>query len=152
MKPPKEGHMTELQFVDELPGAPSALRAKTAERAEVIKANPGKWARWPSKTPPSGIRKSLERIDTGFEVVGRKLDGEVVAFVRYVPPEGTASDSSKRKPAVTTPPPSSSGHPRASCGTCHQFINIEAGEDSAKALTRHERTNPVCKEANRRRR
>ena len=134
--------MTELQFVDELPGAPSALRGKTAQRAKAIKANPGKWARWPSKTAPSAIRKSLEKIDDAFEVACRTVDGETVAFVRYVP----------KAEASMTPPPSSSGHPRASCGTCHQFINIEAGEDSAKALTRHERTNPVCKEANRRRR
>lgn len=151
--------MTELQFVDELPGEkrPYGRASVTAARVAELKANPGRWAPWPAKITVGAVKKVLQRFEGDvFEADLRLVGGKSVVFVRFVPPAAAATPEPKNNGngATTRPPPDPAGNvrPRVECRTCHQFINIETGEGSAKALTRHERTNPVCKEANRRRR
>jgi len=87
--------MSELTFVDALPEDARRRRDKTQQRAAELRANPGKWAKWPSQTAASGLRKSL---GADFEVTTRQVDGRSRAFVRYV---GTGNGT---PPAVRPPP------------------------------------------------
>lgn len=67
-------------------GNTAAIRAF----AEELRANPGKWARYPSLPKGSGS-PTRDRIvkghwvgGSGFEAVGRKVDGQTVIYVRFV--------------------------------------------------------------------
>lgn len=143
--------MTDLEFIDELP-ARTGKQGKTEERARELKASPGRWARWPSKTGSAGIKKALQAQGDGFEVVTRSVDGAPAIFARYVEP-AYAEDE-----APPAPESNGNGHaaattrPKVKCPTCALFINIESGEDSSAALTRHEGTNPICRASNKRNR
>lgn len=132
--------MSELTFVDELPvkqhGGGRGPASKTFERAAEIKAHPGRWAQWPASRTLTHLRHALEKVEPGFEVAIRKVDGKSVPFVRYVEPNG-ASDRPPPEPAST--------RPRALCPNCTRYVDIETGEDSRRALQRHGQTNPVCR-------
>lgn len=152
--------MGELTFVDELPG--ETMRggnARTLARAQEIRENPGKWAQWPSKSPASGVKKAMAKIDPGFEVVGRKIaDGSVRAFVRFVAKPTPASNPNGSGGTAPTPPPSgwhlppADGEaPKVKCGVCHEFVEIAEGEGRSDALSRHQKDDPICAAAAKRR-
>jgi hypothetical protein len=83
----------EIEFVKELPSAPKNGGArKTAERAAKIKARPGEWAKWPTKTGAAGVRKAMEKMGPGFEIRGIIEDGRNQAYVRYTAPSGAESN------------------------------------------------------------
>jgi hypothetical protein len=78
--------MPELEFVDDLPEA-VMQRYNVADRARSLKANPGKWARWPAVYDAGHLRRRLTEVaGDGFEVVTRRIEdrGPKVTFARYV--------------------------------------------------------------------
>lgn len=82
-----------LVFVDELPaGADHTNQKKQVQRAEALRATPGKWAKWPSKTSAVGVLKALSKFGDGFEVCIRerqvyaRFAGKLVVDVPGGPP------------------------------------------------------------------
>lgn len=89
--------MTELSFVEELPGI---VRGKqvSKKRADELRTNAGRWAMWPSQSSTAVVRRIL---GDGFEVVSRNVNGKTRAFARFV-----------GNPQAAGPPPQflSAGH------------------------------------------
>ncbi len=143
--------MSELTFIDELPEAPPRVggSASTVARAAELRAHPGRWARWPTKTSPNQVKVSLKKhVGEGFEVVGRKVDGKVRAFARYV---GQSQDAAR-------PPPSSSAAPSDAgttpCPICSEKLHVDApfGQtEKARALSKHRIRSGPCDSALKRR-
>lgn len=75
--------MTEdLEFVDELPTSrrgPKGPNTTTIARAEAMKANPGRWMKYPNKTTPKNLVKALASLGE-FEAAQRGA----ILFCRYV--------------------------------------------------------------------
>lgn len=60
--------MAEIEFIDALPpihSGPRALKPEVVEFLEVLKANPGKWAKYPLD------RKTKPELPEGFEAAKR---------------------------------------------------------------------------------
>lgn len=88
-------------------GASEAVTARIAD----LKAHPGRWARWPTKTNPAQMKKTH-----GVEAVTRKIDGKPVTFVRWPAPAVVAVPDPDPHPE--TPKPTGPSGPVVCCDEC----------------------------------
>lgn len=143
--------VNELTFVDELPEH-GGKQGMSERRVKELKAQPNRWALWPTRSGSAAVKKALAPFGDDFDVVTRRTEGAMRVFVRYCPPEtGGRTNGTAARSGAPSAVENGSARPKAKCPTCAQFINIEPGEDTAKALARHERTSLVCKATNRNR-
>jgi hypothetical protein len=142
--------MSELTFVDELPGEPTRRGGRQKILAEILtslRSRPGTWARWPWQS--SYPKKVTAQIGDGFEVARRVVDGKTVTFVRCVDRAG---------PAVAIPPPSSpepmSDPGKMPCPVCNERLAVDApfGKvEKDRALSKHRIRSRPCDSALKRR-
>jgi hypothetical protein len=139
--------MSELVFVDELPGQPSehARAARTVERMEAMQANQGRWLVWPSKSSSGIVRKLLETRDrdSDWEVESRKVGDEYKVFARYLGPRTkaltTGVEDDERDLSRT----------HIQCSDCKSWeacTDVHDTNSVSAALARHYRANPACKQ------
>jgi hypothetical protein len=108
-----------VEFVDNPPGRTAGRRHELVDFAEALKANPGKWGKYPrSHSNPKSAYSAASAINHDkfnalkgleFEATARKESGTVSVYVRYnadlagtATPEAPAAES---EPAVAAEEP-----------------------------------------------
>jgi hypothetical protein len=90
-----------VEFVDHLPGREVGRRNQLIEFADALRANPGRWGKYPrthrnpksAYSAASAINHDKFQALSGpeFEATARKENGVVSVYVRFTPPPGGKS-------------------------------------------------------------
>ena len=85
--------MSEFTFVDELPPARPRPADLFRQFADVLRANPGRWAEWPTKIKSMSAGSTASRINLGLNPTLPATEFEAVAreYVVYVRCIGTGA-------------------------------------------------------------
>lgn len=106
--------MTNVEFVDKLPGREVGRREQLVDFADALRKNPGKWGKYPrlhgnSKSAYSAASainhdKFKQLAGPEFEATARKENDVVTVYVRYTPGKGAKSAPAAPKAAPEAPP------------------------------------------------